>query len=195
MKQSTTPKHPPATDPEAWVDLYGNYLYRFALATVKDPAVAEELVQETFLGALRSRKAFERRSSERTWLTVILKHKIVDHFRSQTKRVTLEYQDDRPAEFTSDGRWSALPAKWSQSPVKLLEQKEFLDVLYRCLSELPDRQSKTFMFRVIDGLSTDELCKALDITATNSWVLLYRARMGLRRCLDVNWFDRTGDET
>jgi RNA polymerase sigma-70 factor (ECF subfamily) len=180
-------------DPKTWVDHYGDTLYRFAQARVKDPSIAEDLVQETFLAALAARKNFKGRSTTRTWLIAILKHKIVDYIRKKVR----EQETDKlesitngiDVNFTDRGDWRLRPRSWSKNPMKLFEQKEFMDVLYHCLAELPDRQAAAFMLREIDGLSTEELCKELNVTATNSWVMLYRARMLLRGCLENKWID------
>jgi RNA polymerase sigma-70 factor (ECF subfamily) len=181
------------SDPEIWVDEYGDALYRFALARVKDPSVAEDLVQETFLAGLGARKNFKGRSTTKTWLIAILKHKIVDHIRKKSREQDSDklesLADGIDMNFTDRGDWHIRPTKWAKNPTKLYEQKEFMDVLYRCLTELPNRQAEAFMLREMDGLSTEEICKELDITATNSWVILYRARMLLRQCLEINWID------
>ena len=185
-------------DPESWVDQYGDFLYRFSLSRTKDPSIAEELVQETFLAALKARKNFQGRSSARTWLIAILKHKIVDHIRKQVREQASDKVEsiynaaaNDPADtiFNDEGDWRIRPSKWSIDPMKLYEQKEFMDVLYHCLGELPKRQAEAFMMREIDGFSTEEICKVLNISATNSWVMLYRARMWLRRCLENNWLN------
>ena len=184
--------------PESWVDLYGDFLYRFTLSRIKDPSIAEDLVQETFLAALKSRKNFQGRSTARTWLIAILKHKIVDHIRKQVREQTSDrvesmynttVNDPGDNSFNDDGEWQIRPSKWAIDPSKLYEQKEFMDVLYHCLGELPERQAEAFMMREIDGLSTEEIRKVLNISATNSWVMLYRARMWLRRCLENNWLN------
>jgi RNA polymerase sigma-70 factor (ECF subfamily) len=178
-------------DPESWVDHYGDFLYRFALSRVKDPAIAEDLVQETFLAALRARESFKGRSTGRTWLIAILKHKIVDYIRKKIREPSIDkiekLTDMTDADFNAEGKWQVRPHKWTINPGKIYEQKEFFDVLYHCLAELPERLAEAFMLREMDGLSTAEVCKALDITATNSWVMLYRARMSLRRCLEHEW--------
>ena len=183
-------------NPESWVDQYGDFLYHFTLSRIKDPSIAEDLVQETFLAALKARKNFQGRSTARTWLIAILKHKIVDHIRKQVREHTsdkLESMLDTAANdpvdssFNDEGDWRIRPSKWAIDPMKLYEQKEFMDILYQCLGELPQRQAEAFMMREIDGLSTEEICKVLNISATNSWVMLYRARMWLRRCLENSW--------
>jgi RNA polymerase sigma-70 factor (ECF subfamily) len=97
--------------------------------------------------------------------------------------------DPVDSSFNDEGDWRIRPAKWAVDPMKLYEQKEFMDILYQCLGELPERQAEAFMMREIDGLSTEEICKVLNISATNSWVMLYRARMWLRRCLENSWLN------
>jgi RNA polymerase sigma-70 factor (ECF subfamily) len=178
-------------DPESWVDDYGDFLYRFALSRVKDPDVAEDLVQETFLAALRSRESFKGRSAGRTWLIAILKHKIVDYIRKKIREPSSDKIEALTglvdSNFDESGKWQVRPRKWSINPAKIYEQKEFFAVLYHCLAELPERLAEAFMLREMDGLGTTEVCKALDITATNSWVMLYRARMSLQRCLEDRW--------
>jgi RNA polymerase sigma-70 factor (ECF subfamily) len=193
MDQSRSMADHELLDPEEWVDQYGDYLYRYALSRVRDPANAEDLVQETFVAALHTRQTFQGRSSEKTWLTAILKHKIMDHFRKQSREQpsddieTLAESVDEV--FDEKGNWKIKPTEWAADPVKLYEQKEFWGVFYRCLSELSRRLATAFTLREMDGLSTEEICKTLNVSATNVWVMLYRARMYIRRCLEINWFD------
>lgn len=178
-------------NPESWVDSYGDFLYRFALSRVKDPSVAEDLVQETFLSALRTRENFKGQAAVRTWLIAILKHKIVDHIRKKIREPSTDkieaLTDASDPDFDEHGHWQIRPGKWAVNPENLYEQKEFVDVLYYCLAELPDRLADAFIKREMDGLSTEEICKDLKITPTNTWVMLYRARMYLRRCLEKKW--------
>lgn len=198
MDQNRSAKSSGLDDPESWVDLYGDLLYRFALSRVKDTSLSEDLVQETFLAALKSRSNFQGRSTARTWLIAILKHKIVDHIRKRVREPAsdkVESLSDASANdavegnFKDDGGWLNRPSKWDVNPMNIYEQKEFMDILYRCLANLPERQAEAFMMRELDGLGTEEICKALDISATNSWVILYRARMWLRQCIEKNWLD------
>lgn len=179
---------PPHLDADAWVDRYGDALFRFARARVKDRAVAEDLVQETFLAAVQSKARYRGQSSEKTWLFGILKHKIIDHYRS-TKNIVnvrdfIENPDRVDAFFNAKGGWQIRPAHWRVNPGKAHETKEFLDYFYRCLSGLPRRTADVFVRREIDGLSTEEICRRFDITENNCWVILYRARMLLRKCLE-----------
>ncbi len=186
-------------DPETWVDQYGDYLYRYAISRVQDSSIAEDLVQETFVSAIQARMNFKGRSSERTWITSILKHKVIDHFRKTSREQSTD-DIESSAEalddfFDENGRWKEGPAKWNITPTSLLERKEFWKVLYKCLSELSNSLARVFMLREMDGLSTEEICKVLNISATNCWVMLSRARMYLRRCLEINWFGvRTSED-
>lgn len=174
---------------DIWVDQYGDALFRFAVVRVKDRGIAEDLIQETFLAALQSKDRFKGQSSEKTWLFSILKHKIIDHFRKNKpnrlgKEISRDGSDVEPF-FNSKGGWQIRPEHWRTDPSETQEIKEFLDHFYRCLADLPKRNADAFVYREIDGLNTEEICKLLDITATNCWVMLYRARMLLRRCLEL----------
>jgi RNA polymerase sigma-70 factor (ECF subfamily) len=177
-----------ALDPEAWVDQYGDYLYRYAIFRIHEPAVAEDLVQETLLAALQGKESFKGRSSEKTWLTGILKYKIIDHIRKKSREQptdNIEMAADAMHEHFDEG-----PAKWAVNPKALLEQKEFWKVFYSCLSRLSEGLAKAFALRELDGLSSQEIREVLNVSATNSYVMLYRARMRMRDCLEVNWLDQ-----
>jgi RNA polymerase sigma-70 factor, ECF subfamily len=173
----------PNLDPETWLDQYGDYLYRFALAHTKDQAVAEDLVQETFLAALHGRNRFKGHSAVKTWLSAILKNKIVDYLRKkireQAMNDTNSITETVDGYFHRNGSWKIRPEKWNLDPSKIYEQHEFMDTFYKCLSELPDRLSKAFVLREMEGYSTKEICNVLQVSSTNIWVMLYRARMFL----------------
>lgn len=178
-------------NPDVWVDRYGDALFRFAYQRVREVDIAEDLVQETFLAAMRAKDRFKGNSSEKTWLYGILKHKIIDHFRRKKHdRSDIDIEEFAEATdkfFSDDGKWRIQPTSWNINPVDAYEQKEFMDAFYQCLSEMPRRLADAFVYREVDGLSTEEICKVLDITPSNCWVILYRARMLLRRCIEINW--------
>lgn len=183
--------HGNTIDTSRWVRLHGDRLYRFALMRVRNVSTAEELVQETFLAALQSRHGFKGQSSELTWLTGILKHKIMDHFRrSARETVTDEIEAEADAWFTARGRWATAPSM-SRTPMSDIEQEELRSELVDCMGELPQRLSTVFVLTQIDGLDTGETCKVLGITDTNLWVMLHRARMRLRHCLERKGFGRS----
>ena len=188
----------PNLDPETWVDQYGDSLYRFALARIKDPSVAEGVVQETFLSAVHGRKSFKGHSAVKTWLSAILKHKIVDYLRKKSREQLINDTDTITESidgfFHKNGNWKIRPEKWNLDPSKIYEQREFIDTFFKCLAELPARLSKVFMLREMEGHSTKEICNALQVSSTNSWVMIYRARMFLRGCLELSWFNKTKEE-
>jgi len=178
-------------DAEVWVDEYGDALFSYALSRLKNRASAEDVVQETFLAALRSKDRFSGSSSARTWLIGILKHKIVDLIRKENREQPIDEIDtfESPEEtvFDRKGHWRVKPVEWQIHPGKILEQKEFMAVLFQCLEHLPDRLHRLFVLRELENINSTEICKELEITSTNLWVMLHRARMQLRGCLTENW--------
>ncbi|MBI5463059.1 MAG: sigma-70 family RNA polymerase sigma factor [Gammaproteobacteria bacterium] len=180
--------------PEHWVDEHGSALYRYALIRLRDEHKAEELVQETFLAALQARERFAGGSSMRTWLIGILKHKILDQFRHEAREVVLDnpepggddYDGLVEESFLADGHWSAMISDWG-NPEEALEKGQFWAILQYCLDRLPKRLARLFMLRELLEEGTEDICKDLAITPTNVWTMLYRARLGLRQCLDKNW--------
>jgi RNA polymerase sigma-70 factor (ECF subfamily) len=185
-------------DPSEWVDRYGDYLFRYAMLRVRDRSRAEDLVQETFLAALKSRKSFSGDSSEATWLVAILKHKIFDHFRRQSREAPLPERDlpDAPGSepFDARGHWTDGPKEWGADPAELFHRKEFRERLRKCLEALSPNLASAFTLREIDGADTKEICKVLRVTETNLWVILHRARARLRECLETHWLGRSPKE-
>jgi RNA polymerase sigma-70 factor (ECF subfamily) len=181
-------------DPSEWADRYGDYLFRYAMLRLRDRAAAEDLVQETFLSALSAHDSFSGNSSESTWLVGILKHKIADHFRRQAREAPLGDNDLRehpdPSSFDGSGHWASGPTDWGGNPADLYREKKFLDQFMECLSGLSPSHANAFTLREIEGADTGEICKVLNVTETNLWVILHRARMQLRRCLETRWFNR-----
>ncbi|MBA3696092.1 MAG: sigma-70 family RNA polymerase sigma factor [Methylotenera sp.] len=175
-----------------WLNEHGDYLYRFALARLRDPHQAEDAVQETMLAAIKN-NSFEGESTPRTWLTGIIKHKIIDIQRKQIREqplsdlVDLDATDNSMDDFFDQtGHWLERPQVWDM-PGSALEQKQFLATLSKCLDNLPAKLAALFMMRDVHEIDNEKICKELEITATNAWVMLYRARMGLRKCLEMNW--------
>lgn len=194
MHPAEQPDRRPKPDPSTWLAEHGDALYRYALLRLGDKDAAEDCVQETLLAALNAYERFEGRAAERTWLIGILKNKIVDHIRKAV-RMPEKTDLDASREFVSEqfnqrGLWDQWPARWGASPSAALEQQEFWDVLLACLQALPPRLLLAFSEREMEGRACDEICKLLNVTATNLWTLLHRARTRLRRCLEVNWFTR-----
>jgi RNA polymerase sigma-70 factor (ECF subfamily) len=184
-----------ADDPESWVDRHGDCLYRYALLRLRDHDLAADVVQETFLHALRSLESFDGRSSERTWLVGILKHKVIDQLRGSSRRQAasngLAADAEARSEFDRNGRWRAKPASWPGEPTSDIETREFWEAFGRCLSGLPRGLADVFFLRELDGLSSPEVQEHLGITPANLWARLHRARSLLRRCLEAGWFGRS----
>ncbi len=172
-------------DPAIWLQRHGDYLYRHALFRLRDAAAAEDVVQETLLAALKSSNRFVGRSNERTWLVGILKHKIIDHFRSSQREAQLECCDNDDEFFDKAGAWrsTSRPVAWNVNPESALELKDFQRSLEWCLNQLPERLAQVFVLREIDELTTQEICSLLNITPTNLWVMLHRARLRLQHLL------------
>ena len=192
-----TKQSPATSDAERWVDDYGDYLFKFALARLRDETRAEDAVQETFLAALKGIRPFQGRSAEKTWLTGILKNKVYDYFRESAREMSftdLEFYDDEEGdrfvtEGLGSGGWihSQAPQEWT-SMGDSLDNDLFWKTYRDCAGRLPERVSTVFNLRELDGLETKELCVMLNISESNLWVMLHRARMALRRCLEINWF-------
>jgi RNA polymerase sigma-70 factor (TIGR02943 family) len=188
-----------ASDPTTWVDAYGDYLYRFALARVRNPDAAEDLVQDALLAALSARKRFEGRATERSWLTSILKRKLVDWLRQKVRSQAREEPlPDKSVDalFTRFGKWKTPPEYWSpDDPGREITRGEFRTAFTACLDKLPSRLRQAFVLRHIDDQSADEVCQAAGVSASNLWVMLHRARLRLWRCLTVNWFGEDPDSS
>ena len=176
------------------LDTHRRYLLRVAQLQLRDADLAEDVVQETLVAALSACAGFSGRSSVKTWLTGILKHKIVDAIRQKQRQPVIlatfdeetDLEDFDPL-FKDNGAWEAPPADWGD-PENALARQEFMSIMDVCLDKLPPNTARVFMMREVMELETDEICKELTITANNLWVILYRARMALRQCLEQNWF-------
>jgi RNA polymerase sigma-70 factor (ECF subfamily) len=188
-----------ASDPERWVEEHGDYLFKYALARLRDPLKAEDMVQETFLAALRGRETFAGRSAEKSWLVGILKHKILDYYRKagrETAFTDLEfYADEESDRFIPDGLFAGGwihelgPTEWDD-PGASLDKKVFWKTFHDCSDKLPRTIATVFTLREVDGVESKEICALLNISENNLWVMLHRARMALRRCLETNWFGK-----
>jgi len=190
---------PDLSDPERWVELHGDYLFKYALLRLRDPSRAEDAVQETFLAALKGGKSFEGRSAEKSWLVGILKNKICDYYRKASRETSFTdmqfYADEENESFVSEGAskdgWiqEMGPQEWSV-PGANLDREVFWQAFFNCSNKLPKNIATVFNLREVDGIETKEICALLNISENNLWVMLHRARMALRRCLETNWFGK-----
>jgi RNA polymerase sigma-70 factor (ECF subfamily) len=174
------------------VDAHADYLFNFALGQVRDPAIAEDLVQETFLAALKGREQFAARSSQRTWLVSILRHKISDHLRRTCRERAVRAELPVEQDSWDDALlWIHELAAESQSPTRRLELAEFHENLERALGKLPSRLAQVFQMYEIDERPNREVCQAMNISENNLWVMLHRARTQLREQLAGWWNGET----
>ena len=180
------------------VALHRPYLYRYALSKLRRAETAEEVVQDTLMAALEGQATFRGESALRTWLTGILKHKIVDCQRREARDplrrsavhhvdTDAEYEETADTLFDSAGGWVTPPSTWA-SPEQCLENDRFREVLDSCLAALPAATARAFYLREVEGLTTGEICEQLSISESNCWVMLHRARLSLRRSLEERWF-------
>lgn len=175
-------------EPSEWLERYGDVLYRFALARLRQPHEAEEVVQETLLAALQARWQFQGRSHPRTWLVGILKRKILNRLRAAARSAPRTSLSNLDAWFNDRGKWRKPLGRW-EDPADQAEQSEFWEVVRSCLAKLPARMAAAFTLRTVDDYTPTEVCRQLDISPSNLWVLLHRARLRLARCLQINWLD------
>lgn len=176
-------------NPNKWIDLYSDYLFNYTITRVSDRDMAQDLVQDTFLAGLKSMKNFKGESSERTWLISILKRKIIDHYRkinsSKGKaEVRINYSDDE-----NEGDWleERIADPFDKTAEDRIQNRELRDAIFDCLSKLPEKQAQVFRMKTIEGYDTEDICKELNINASNLWVIIHRARTAMASCLEKNW--------
>lgn len=188
----------PTTDPRyAQIESHRPYLVRYALAQLRDAQLAEEAVQEALLAAIEGIGSFDGRSTLRTWLTSILRFKVIDLQRRAMKERAHVDIDAAAAEpegdawlgefFDDSGHWRSPPRAWND-PEAALEQRRFWETFERCLSRLSPKAARVFFRREVLGDDAEAICGDEGITASNCWVMLHRARIALRACLESGWF-------
>jgi len=180
-------------DPHNWVKSHADYLYAFAITRLNDEELAKDLVQETFLAALEKISSFEGKSAERTWLTAILKNKVIDVYRKRSsglKNIEVkEAEKEQDVFFSDDGHWMPEhgPKEFGLEDKDHLVNKEFEQILQKCLQKLPALWMAVFTMKHIDEQPTDIICAEMKVTASNFWVIIHRAKLNLRACLQKNW--------
>lgn len=176
--------------PNKWIDLYSDYLFNYTITRVNDRDMAQDLVQDTFLAGLKSMKNFKGEASERTWLISILKRKIIDYYRKINSNkgkaeVRITYNDEE-----SEGDWleERVADPFDKTAEDLMQNSELGDAIFDCLSKLPEKQAQVFRMKTIEGYETEDICKELNINASNLWVIIHRARTAMASCLEKNWY-------
>ena len=181
-------------NPHHWVANFSDALYSYTLVRVNNVAQAEDIVQETFLSAWKARETYNGMASEKNWLYTICKNKIIDYYRkaATNKEILATENEDEDYFFGDDGRhWNnnKAPQNWNVDYSQTIENKEFYSILSKCKNKLKQGQQSVFTMKYLDDIETDEICETLGITAQNYWVLIHRAKIQLRTCLEKNWIN------
>jgi len=176
-------------DPNKWVKRYANYLYNYAIVRVDNHEVAQDIISETFLAALRSKDNFKGESTERTWLVAILKHKIVDYYRRKNSikgsaEVQIHWQDEE-----QEGDWleDRVEDDKNLNIDALIENKELGAAILKCLESLDEKHAEIFRLRTIENYETEAICNEFNITPSNLWVIIHRARKAMVNCMEKKW--------
>ena len=178
-------------NPNKWIDLYADYLFNYTISRVNDREIAQDLVQDTFLAALKSMKNFKGEANERTWLISILKRKIIDYYRkinSNKGKAEIRITSNNDSE--TDGDWleERVADPCDKTAEDTMQNTELGEAIFNCLAKLPEKQAEVFRMKTIEGIETEDICNELNITASNLWVIIHRARTAMSSCLKENWF-------
>ncbi|WP_299778323.1 sigma-70 family RNA polymerase sigma factor [uncultured Formosa sp.] len=178
-------------DATKWIDSYSDYLYNYTISRVSDSEIAKDLVQDTFFAGLKSMKNFKGEASERTWLISILKRKIIDYYRKiNSKKGKAEVRMSYSSDSEDEGEWleERVEDQSYKNAEDVLENTELSIAIYNCLDKLPEKQAQVFKMKTIENYDTEIICNELNITASNLWVIIHRARTALSSCLEKNWY-------
>jgi RNA polymerase sigma-70 factor (TIGR02943 family) len=177
-------------EPNFWVERYADAMLHFAFKRTNDLTLSEDLVQETFLSALKARDGFQGKSQEKTWLYSILEHKIADYFRSSTynfHKQTTTIESNFVEQFfdQENGHWKngQKPQTWKEPN----QPEEFDKAVQNCLKKLPQKLASIFTYKYLEEGDAATICKDLGISTSNYWVMMHRAKLQLRACLQINW--------
>ena len=190
--KSKMPQEEITLNPDTWIDNYADYLFNYAVVRVNNSDIAKDLVQDTFFAGLKSAKNFQGKSTERTWLVSILKRKVIDYYRKiSSKKGKAEVRMNFYNDGENEGSWieERVPQNWINKTEKDIENQELKTQLDICIDNLPEKYALVFRMKTIQEFETEEICKELDITASNLWVIIHRARTQLRKCMEDNWFN------
>lgn len=177
-------------NPSRWIELYSDYLFNYTMSRVNDREIAKDIIQDTFFAGLKSMKNFKGEASERTWLISILKRKIIDYYRKINSKkgqteIRITYNAD---EIEGDWLEERVEDEGYLNAQETIENTELGDAIYDCLSKLPEKQAAVFKMKTILNYETEAICNELNITASNLWVIIHRARTALAECLEEHWF-------
>lgn len=177
-------------NPKKWIERYSDYLFNYTITRVNDREIAKDIIQDTFFAGLKSMKNFKGEATERTWLISILKRKIIDYYRKINSKkgqaeVRMTYNTDE-----NEGDWleERVEDEGYLNAEEILENSELGDAIYNCLDKLPEKQATVFKMKTILNYETETICNELNITASNLWVIIHRARIAMAECMEKNWF-------
>jgi len=177
-------------DPTRWVDRYSDYLFNYTIVRVNDRELANDIISETFLAGLKSMKNFKGEATERTWLISILKRKIIDYYRRiNSKKGRAEVRINYNSE-DNEGDWleEQAPDRFDMNAEDQMENEELGLAILACMENLNEKQARIFTMKTVEGIDTETICNEYNITPSNLWVIIHRARLTLAECLKNNWF-------
>jgi len=180
-------------DPNRWIDNYADYLFNYTITRLDDTELAKDIVQETFFSGLKAMKNYRGDASERTWLVSILKRKIIDQYRKMnSKKGKAEIRVNFYEEGGKKGKWleECVPQTWGNEAEQNIESKELGLAINNCVNALPEKYRVVFKMKTMHNIDTEEICNELDISSSNLWVIIHRARLQLRKCMEENWFNK-----
>ena len=189
MSHGKHPKH--LMERNNWIDRDSDYLFNYTISRVNDKEIAQDIVQDTFFAGLKSMKNFKGEASERTWLISILKRKIIDHYRKiNSKKGKAEVRMSYNSDIESEGDWleEQVSDSSENNAEDILINEELGLAILNCLGKLSEKQAVVFKMKTIQGYDTEVICNELNITASNLWVIIHRARTAMANCLKENWF-------
>jgi RNA polymerase sigma-70 factor (TIGR02943 family) len=180
---------------EKWVNQFGDELFSWALYKTSSKETAEDLVQETFLAAFHKLDTFQGRSQPKTWLFAILNHKVIDYYRlsAKTTKQTFSLTENSGYEL-SDGLFNETE-NWKKNEInpiwdqeeELLDNSEFNKAMQNCMDELPQKWKYAVTSKYLTDKNAEEICQELEITVSNYWQIVHRAKLLLKKCLELKW--------
>jgi RNA polymerase sigma-70 factor (TIGR02943 family) len=184
-------------DPKNWVSNYADYLYNYAYYRVNNQELAEDLVQDTFLAGITAQNTYKAQASEKTWLVSILKNKIIDHYKKASTRnespLQLNIYEAPSYDHFFDkqrmGHWQkeTSPKDWGDKTEANIETREFYAVLEKCMATVPVKWQGIFKMSLLDDKDSALVCKEFNLSSSNFWVIMHRAKLQIRECLEKNW--------
>ncbi len=177
---------------EKWVYQYGDLLFSWSISKTKNKELSEDLVQETFIAALKSFESFENRSQPKTWLISILNNKIIDYYRKEKTRSFINSEKNGVAiadmMYNENNFWveNDIIPFWEHE-AELLKNEQFEADVMQCLNELPEKWNLALTYKYFTDKKADEICKELDITSSNYWQIIHRSKLLLKKCVEAKW--------